>query len=147
MRSAPYQIEDYSVISFYPELAAVASTRFGMLCNTHGDGDAYTWQEGGGAYAYTIQRLEKWAEVDGWQIFNWEFKAQDTAGEELLVTVDCIDSKLLDADGYEYSAEITNRVFRAILDAAYEIQEKDKIVSYFTLDDGSLMKNPGYSQE
>ena len=142
MRPAPPQFEIYSVIDFYPALAATANTRFDMLCASHGDGDAYTWQEGGGAYTYSVHRREdEQVEIEGNPMFVWDFVAVNNNGNSLLVVVDCIDSKLLDEHGEEYSPQITNQVFRAILDAAYEIEEKDRQTPNFLLPDGTIFPN------
>ena len=142
MRPAPTQFETYSVIDFYPALAATANTRFDMLCSSHGDGNSYTWIEGGGAYTYSVKRREEeFAYTEGYRMFVWDFIAVDNSGDSLCVSVDCIDSKLIDECGEEYPPQITNRVFRAILDASFEIEAKDSLISNFLLPDGSIFPN------
>jgi hypothetical protein len=142
MRPIPPQFETYSVIDFYPALAATANTRFDMLCISHGDGNAYTWKEGGGAYTYSVKRREdESTEIEGYPMFVWDFVALNDSGDALRVVVDCIDCKLFDENGEEYSPQITNQVFRAILDAAYEIEEKDRQTPNFLLLDGTTLPN------
>lgn len=142
MRPAPNQFEVYSVIDFYPDLAATANARFNMLCISHGDGDTYSWQEGGGEFNYTVKKRGDGQEVvEEWPKYVWDFTARASNGDSLKVVVDCIASKLLDENGDEYPPKITNQVFRAILDAAYEIEEEDARLPYFSLPDGSTIAN------
>ncbi len=145
MRETPPQFEEYSVISFYPALADTANVRFGMLADSHGDGDSYTWQEGGGAYTYTVKRREEeWDYVADVPTYVWDFTSVDTNGNSLDVIVDCINGKLLDEHNKEYRPEVTNRVFRAILDATYELRAEDKHLRYFIFPNGDKTINHGF---
>jgi len=143
MREAPRQFEKYSVISFDWLSADTAQTLFDMLCNDHGDLDSYSWTAGGREKTYTITRGDLLGYADEIEPMNkWNLKVQTVTGEALEITIDCLNAKLTNIAGNPCSFQEADEVHRAIVDAAFERNEKDSIVRKLTLPVGVFFDNP-----
>jgi hypothetical protein len=147
MRESSPQFEKYSVIGFDLMAAGTTQARFDMLCADHGNLESYSWLAGGGSRRYTITKGKFLGYADRIYAMNsWNLRVETPDGETLELLIDCLDGRITDLNGDEAPSEAKNEVFRAVVDAADEREEKDRNIRNFTLPDGSFMANPFFEE-
>ncbi len=131
--NSPEIFDRMSCIVFDPFSTGVTHTCFDMLARDHGSDDSYSWSEGGGKYRYSVKRREELGYSDGWPINAWDLVVEEANGNTVMLMVDCINSRVADAQGNQATNEQLNLVFRAAVDARAEREHRDRAIPFFTL--------------
>jgi len=147
MREAPRQFERYSVISFDLLAASTAQVHFDLLCKEHGNLDSYSWTAGGEEKTYTIARGDFLGYADESDpMHKWNLQVQTEEGDTLEITINCLNAKLTNTAGDPCSFQEADEVHRAIVDAAFERNEKDNHICKIRLPGGVLLDNPSLGE-
>lgn len=118
-----------SQIGFDATDFGIADGRFEIACANDGDGSSFAWVAGGGEKQYKVTQIDTGYDKDeGCACSVWLLDITNASGDTESAIIDTPNHRLLTTDHTELGFRLVNEVSDALVDLAFELQERHKPV-------------------